>query len=54
MRRVQCPTGTPTQQLCNGIFSPGTVFPVIYFANLPKWLKERERNRVEFGMEAVR
>lgn len=38
---------------CNGIFSAGTVFPVIYFAHLPKWLKERGRNRVEFGKEAV-
>ena len=40
---------------CNVIFfCQKTVFPVIYFANLPKWFKEKERNRVEFGMEAVR
>jgi hypothetical protein len=38
---------------CNGIFSAGTVFPVIYFANLPKWFKEKGRNRLEFGREAV-
>jgi len=48
-------TGTSTQQLVTLYFSAKkTVFPVIYFANLPKWFKEKERNRVEFGMEAVR